>query len=181
MNKVKLRYYLRGLGIGIIVTALVMGIALKDGQPLSDAEIRARAAELGMVEGSSAKLSDLQGTPTPAETSPSPTEKPETQTTPVPEASGESTVASDAEVASETAVPSAAEASPEPVTIVISSGEGSYTVCKRLAEAGLVEDARDFDQYLIDNGYSKRISTGTYEIPMGADWEEIAKIISKSS
>lgn len=56
----KLRYYLRGLGIGMIVTALVMGVALKDDQPLSDAEIRVRAMELGMVDGDSRTLSDIQ-------------------------------------------------------------------------------------------------------------------------
>ena len=46
----KLRYYLRGLGIGIIVTALVMTIAGSKEETLSDAEIKRRAAELGMVD-----------------------------------------------------------------------------------------------------------------------------------
>ena len=47
-------------------------------------------------------------------------------------------------------------------------------------EAGLVEDASDFDRYLVDNGYSRRISTGTYEIPLDSTQEEIAKIITRS-
>lgn len=46
----KLKYYLRGLGIGIVVTALLMGFATKGNQEMSDEEIKARAAELGMVE-----------------------------------------------------------------------------------------------------------------------------------
>lgn len=46
----RLKYYLRGLGIGMIVTALLMGFATKDKGEMSDAEIKARAAELGMVE-----------------------------------------------------------------------------------------------------------------------------------
>jgi len=57
---VRLRYQMRGLGIGIIVTALLMGVALNDRRPLSDAEIKLLAAELGMVEEDSLKLSDVQ-------------------------------------------------------------------------------------------------------------------------
>lgn len=47
----KLKYYLRGLGTGIVVTALVLGISLSHGKGrMSDEEIKARATELGMVE-----------------------------------------------------------------------------------------------------------------------------------
>lgn len=46
----KLKYYLRGLGIGIVVTALLMGFATKGAGELSDEEVIARAKELGMVE-----------------------------------------------------------------------------------------------------------------------------------
>ena len=58
----KLKYQLRGLGIGIIVTAILMGVATGHGIPLTDAEIRARALELGMVERGSLKLTDVGGT-----------------------------------------------------------------------------------------------------------------------
>ena len=56
---VKLRYQLRGLGIGMVLAALLMGVAAGDGISMSDAEIRARALELGMVEGDSLKLTDI--------------------------------------------------------------------------------------------------------------------------
>ncbi len=55
----KLRYQMRGLGIGIIVTALLMGVVKGEKLPLSDAEIKVRALELGMVESDSRRLSDL--------------------------------------------------------------------------------------------------------------------------
>ena len=49
----RLKFYLIGLGIGIIVTAVVMGIALRGRtREMTDDEIRARARELGMVEAS---------------------------------------------------------------------------------------------------------------------------------
>lgn len=46
----KLKYYLRGLGIGIFITALIMGISLGGKKEMSDAEVIARAKELGMTE-----------------------------------------------------------------------------------------------------------------------------------
>ena len=47
----KLKYYLRGLGIGVICTAIIMGIALSGNkkETLSDIEIIERARLLGMV------------------------------------------------------------------------------------------------------------------------------------
>ncbi len=54
----KLKYYLRGMGIGIILTAIVMGFALGGRRgTLSDAEVIKRAKALGMVEQSSGTLS----------------------------------------------------------------------------------------------------------------------------
>ena len=53
----KLKYYLRGLGIGIICTAIIMGIALSGNkrETLTDAEIIERARLLGMVMEEEAK------------------------------------------------------------------------------------------------------------------------------
>ncbi len=51
-----LKYYLRGLGIGVFVTAVIMGIASGKEQ-MTDEEVRLRARELGMVE--STLLSDM--------------------------------------------------------------------------------------------------------------------------
>ena len=46
----ELRYYLRGLGLGIVVTALIMGFSLSGKQPMTDDEIIARAKQLGIIE-----------------------------------------------------------------------------------------------------------------------------------
>lgn len=54
-----LKYYLRGLGIGIIVTAILMGVATNSGEQMTDAEIRERAVALGMVEQK--VLADIAG------------------------------------------------------------------------------------------------------------------------
>ena len=55
----KLKYYLRGMGIGIILTAIVMGFALGGRKAtMSDAEVIQRAKTLGMIEADSGVLTD---------------------------------------------------------------------------------------------------------------------------
>ncbi|MCR5656243.1 MAG: hypothetical protein K6G06_02160 [Butyrivibrio sp.] len=50
----KLKYYLRGMGLGVLLTAIIMGVALGgSGKKVSDAEVRQRAKQLGMVEAES--------------------------------------------------------------------------------------------------------------------------------
>ena len=196
----KLKYYLRGLGIGILVTALIMGFTTRDSRPLTDAEIKAAAAELGMVESDSLRLADLPQEPTPTpEITPEPTKEPETtpepeattessgepakepETTPEPEATTESSgePTEEPETASEAATETTQESGTD-ISITVSAGSGSRTVCNRLEEAGVIDDAAEFDKYLCDQGYSKRICVGTFEIPADASWEEIAKIITRS-
>ena len=51
-----IKYYLRGLGIGMIVTALILGVHFNrtsKNAVMTDKEIIARATELGMVDGNS--------------------------------------------------------------------------------------------------------------------------------
>lgn len=187
-----LKYYLRGLGIGIVVTAVIMGAASggkKD--KMSDAEIKVRAAELGMVEAQTeGVLADLEqmpqeetdsseGLPSPEpEETPSPkpeeTPSPEPEETPSPEPE-------------ETPSPKPEETpSPEPeetdlsesIIIEIKEGESSYAVCQKLEGAGLITSASAFDAYLYENGVDRKLRIGSYEIPAGADPETIAEILA---
>jgi cell division protein FtsN len=218
----KLRFYMRGLGIGMMVTALLVTIVSHSGGAsgqLSDEEIKARAAELGMVEERAVVLSDLIDTSndkTAAEETQNPestqasdntqnnesteqesepattTESAEQESEPVSttesiaqESESASTTESTAQesesasttesTAQETAADNAQNAE---VSFRISSGSSSGMVSRNLVEAGLVEDAVAFDQFLCDNGYSKALRVGNYEIPQGSSYEEIAKIIT---
>ncbi len=206
----KLKYYLRGLGIGMIVTALILGISFSNRQDLAsqtmtDDQIRERAAELGMVDSSELTLAALQNSASqPTESTPeettqtqeqntmestpettAPAETQETQTTaePTPTAEPEATATPEPEKTAApeaTAEPEATNA-PEQIQtagITIQRGDDSGSVSRRLYEAGLVENAKAFDNYLCNNGYSRSINPGTYEIAPGTSEEEIAKIIT---
>ena len=188
----KLKYYLRGLGIGILVTAVIMGVTQGSRkETLSDREIRERAAALGMMEPGNS-LADLEAAETPAATeipeaieTPVATEIPEAIETPAatetPEAA-ETPAATEAPAATPevTARPTQKPAEEEEgssYTFEIQAGDSSYQVAYRLQQAGLVADARDFDNYLCSKGYDRKLKTGSYEIPETATEEEISEIL----
>ena len=185
----KLKYYLRGLGIGMIVTALILGISFSDrqerAQTMTDDQIRERAAELGMVDSSELTLAALQnGAMQPTESTPQETQTETTQETTTepeetqtPEATTEPEVTATPEATQEPEVTKVPEQT-QTAGITINRGDDSGSVSRRLYEAGLVENAKAFDAYLCNNGYSRSINPGTYEIAPGTSEEEIAKIIT---
>ena len=201
----KLKYYLRGLGIGILVTTVILSLAGIGRKNMTDEEVIKRAKELGMVE--STLLSDLadqaeadEVQPTEPETSEPETSQQPEETLPeetTPETAPEqengtekvTTPGQDNNTEPETTPTPETPVSPEDgssdtpagetFTLVIGRGESSTTVSKNLKKAGIVEDAAAFDKFLCNNGYDKKIITGTYEILYGATEEEIAKIITR--
>ena len=192
MKMMNLKYYLRGLGVGIVVTALIMGISLGGKkESLSNEEIKARAKELGMVEASTTLADELTGadklpemeeqqdlaepSPVMQQETPQPTPQPTPESTaePLPEPTGQP-----ANQPSESEDPEAiSKENKESITIEVNKGDGSFTVCKRLEEAGLIASAANFDTFLCENGYDKRIRAGSFEIPADADPEQIARIL----
>lgn len=66
------------------------------------------------------------------------------------------------------------------VMIEVRGGSGSYTVALDCEAAGLVSDAKEFDTYLCTSGYSNRIGVGTFYVPVGSDYESIAKILTRT-
>ena len=192
MKMMNLKYYLRGLGVGIVVTALIMGISLGGKkESLSNEEIKARAKELGMVEASTTLADELTGADKLPEmeeqqdmTEPSPVmqqETPQPTPQPTPESTAEplqEPTGQPANQSSESEDPEAiSKENKESITIEVNKGDGSFTVCKRLEEAGLIASAANFDTFLCETGYDKRIRSGSFEIPADADPEQIARIL----
>lgn len=57
----KLKYYLRGLGIGMLVAALILTVSGNTDAKMSDEAVKRRASELGMVERDKSVLGDIGG------------------------------------------------------------------------------------------------------------------------
>jgi hypothetical protein len=206
----KLRPYLRGLGIGMIVTAIILHFSMKNANSseMTDSEIKARAAELGMIENTvlsntvsqqsvSVDFSEIiEGDDEPeimAEPSEEPVIEPsdDVATAPSEEPSVEPSASPSLEPSpapSATPSPSVAPSvvsSPADtdtpvnyVTVTVVSGDSSYAVAKKVYDAGLVTSTALFDQYLCANGYDRFISVGQHRIPVDATDEEIAKILT---
>ena len=145
----KLKYYLRGLGVGIVVTAIILTIANHLGNKMSDEDIIKRAGKLGMVmkEDESLFPPTEPETTTPEPATPAPTE-PQTP-----------------EVVIHTA------------TITVTSGMYSEAVSQKLEEVGIVSNWREFNEYLTSNGYAERLQTGTHSFNSGMSFNEMAEIL----
>ena len=168
----RLKYYLRGLGIGIVVTAMIMGVSANGKtESLTDAQIIARAKELGMVDGVLSELpeADTDGTEA-SDTEEISSEESEGDS----DVTGENIVPKEAEGAESDTDLEHVEAGEEPevqegaenpegdeldvageaegdvtiYTVAVYPGEGSYTVSRKLAALGLVESANLFDDFL---------------------------------
>ena len=189
----RLKYYLRGLGIGIVVTAVIMGVSAERQKPvMTDEQIIARAKELGMVEQEGI-LAEIAGESVAAvdQTEDAKAEAPKqeeakAETPEQEEAKAEAPKQEEAKAETpktetadqETAKPETVQKTSS-VVVSIYPGEGSYTVSRKLAALGLVESADIYDKFLCQNGYDKKLCTGNYTITEGATADEIARILTK--
>ena len=189
----KLKYYIRTLGLGIFVTALLMGFATT---PKSKEDVN--------LDGSSEVLSNqvlsevASTTEDSRETQENTEEVNENKDQPESELKNETGNESESESEeskdemiseavnqpeSESASESENQSTSTEVTesfasLEIRRGDSSDKVSRKLQELGLIKDAKSFDRYLCDKGYDKRISVGSYSIPRNSSEEEIALIIS---
>ncbi|WP_066293477.1 endolytic transglycosylase MltG [Bacillus sp. FJAT-29937] len=65
-------------------------------------------------------------------------------------------------------------------TLEIISGMVSHDIASLLEKEKIIDDAEQFETYLEENGYSKRLQLGSYELKAGMSFKQIAKIITKS-
>ena len=183
----KLKFYLRGLGIGIVVTAIIMSLAFsKKEEVMTDEQIKARAIELGMTDDSGV-LSDLSKETESDNTLEDVSENVISENTLSNNSLSENeteqintiskNTISKNEVKKNETVTEEKVTETKIVAITIQSGDGSNTVAKRLEQAGLVKNAVIYDAYLCKNGYDKKLCVGVHEIPMGSSDEEIAKLL----
>lgn len=190
----KLKYLLRGMGIGILFTALLF-IAFRPAggeQQMTDEEIMERAAELGMFTEDEAKdkimdekLDKLQSqSPSPLpDTTPSPAINASPEITPSPAITA-SPVPTSSPTPEKTASPKPAEPTKSPemqeekVTLTITAGMSSESVAAQLKDAGVIKDASDFNAYLADNGYATKLRIGTYSIPKNSSYRAIVDVIT---
>lgn len=196
----KYKYFLRGLGTGIILSALILCISYRTSK--SDENVVDQAKELGMVfpEGTQApqQLEEIISTDTPVpaqsssgagvtghETVPEGADKTDTPVpTTKPDPPKKTETPQKTNKPKKTVKPVSTK-KPESVkgagvNFKVRGGLLSSTVAREMKEAGILQNDKKFDEYLVNNGYATKIREGTYRIPVGASYAEIAKIITRS-
>ena len=198
----KAKYLLRGLGLGMIITAVVMGAYTRS------AVANARVAvlkEYGIGEEATLAetLVDINNEDDDKKNIDKPSESIAVTESVAEESAESASMPQSEEQETETqSVSDAAEAEgqdiqghvldndapnqPEEnagrqngtITIEISRGDDSGTVARKLYNAGLVESASEYDAFLMQHGYDKKLSTGTKTINVTDSWLEIAEKIA---
>lgn len=183
----KLKYYLRGLGIGILVSTVILMIVFANHKAdISDEEIISRAEALGMVmpESEADKIPKGTETAAPEETETQGQQTPDTQQTQDNQPANSEQAGDTGQEAGESTgqaqdtLAGASEGTAASKEITVEKGNSSNSVADKLFAEGLIDDAAAFNKYLVDNDYDSLIRQGTYTIPQGAAYEEIAKLLT---
>ncbi len=184
----KLKYYLRGLGTGILFATLVLFISYTYHN--TDAQVKKRAKELGMIE-TTESASNLEDNTTKAEDSATDGDTKSENDTTTKNTTDESQSTTAVETTkSEQGTTTATQNTTVPETtstidniqtqfeFSIVSGMNSQQVAGILQSIGAIDSAAGFDQYLVQNGYADRIKVGNFKIQAGASYEDIAILIT---
>lgn len=180
----RLKYYLRGLGLGIIFAVIIMMIGFHGNkQSMSDTEIIEKAKTLGMVEaknisGTVADEYNSEKTDSFAANSDDSSQKAETE---------QDSQMQDSQTAQEDTQP-AADAKQETVepqdavttyTISVTSQDTCRTIAEKLKALNLVDDAEQFRIYMGQKGADHFIADGEHVIPQGASYDDIITILTQ--
>lgn len=199
----RLKYYLRGLGLGIIFAVFIMMVGYHNhGSSMSDSEIIEKAKALGMVEteDSSGMKSDKKTDNKTDEKSDKKTDTSEPDTTIADtSAAGDTQTgtdntdadniagAADADTTAPSdvaATDSAASDAAQPqqnttFTVTVGSGDTCRMIAERLQAAGIIDDAEKFRAYMGQKGVDQFIADGSHEIPYGASYDDIINILTQ--
>lgn len=191
----KLKYYLRGLGMGILFATIVMTVSsVVHNNNLSEEKIIKEAKKLGMImpeteddatgglfatKEDTEDVIDTEGQDTEIETPDTEAEMQETET---------EIQETETEIQAVDTEPESTEKK-EPVVIhdgnvtfieiSVYPGDNARQVAERLYENGLVDDSESFRKYLGEMGYAKFLAIGEYYVPVGATYEEICNVLMR--
>ena len=174
----KAKYFLRGLGAGILLATIVLFAVYS--YRYSDSKIIQRAKELGMVYDSKEQGAGDEKPASAAvkETTTEPeTKEPPAETTTEPEITTqpETTTVQPATKATTAAV--TGENTGDSIKVTIPSGTKATTLAQELENLKVVESAEDFKNFLIENNYTHRLLSGEFYLNAGMSYEEIISVI----
>lgn len=201
----KFKYYLRGCGLGILITVFILIIALQSrGGVMTDEKVMERAAELGMVMAEDARENPQQMKETEESTQQSTqqakpvvnteqTDKKQTSDVKKQDSEKGDTQKSNSQKSNSQKSNSEKDTQKKNIqeketqkeqdgdkviSFTVKGGEYCRAISENLYEAGLVADAEEFRKFMQDNDYDNMIRVGTFELKKGMTYKEIAKVLT---
>ena len=195
----RLKYYLRGLGLGIIFAVFIMKVGYRNhGSSMSDSEIIEKAKALGMVETEDSsgmqndkktdnktdkKTDTSEPDTTIADTSAAEDTQTGTDNTDADNIAGtadaDTTAPSDVAATDSAASDAAQPQQNTTFTVTVGSGDTCRMIAERLQAGGIIDDAEKFRAYMGQKGVDQFIADGSHEIPYGASYDDIINILTQ--
>lgn len=176
------KYYLRGLGTGIVVTLIIVTISnsLRGSKTASE-----NAAQPSSVQPTSAieailnnqRTTQAYGDAASADATSADATSADAASADVTSADVISADTSSAETVSDNIQQGQQERN---ITVSFETIQSSEAAAQLLEKAGIVDNWRNFNSYLVNNGYDRKVSGGTFSFSGNESYKEIAGIITKS-
>lgn len=192
MNK---KSFLRGFGVGVLFTAIILGVSFSI--RTSESATVSRAKKLGMVfesNGEKVVLATPEVSTQPSKSAqPEESMQPETSTSPVSSTTPVENSSTDKNKSSKTTKDNKSDNSKEfekakkkaekemddiKKELTINDGDWAGKVSDELERLGIIDDSKAFDKYLVENGYSNVINSGTYDVSPEDSYHDIAEKIT---
>ena len=187
----KFKYYLRGIGIGVVVTTVIFMILIsihKNEERMDSAsKNNMESKTVAAAEDDTEKKAQSDATPSKQiskedkdvekDTRPKENTKPKEDAKPKADTGKDQNTETETQQ-TETEEDETENESSDKVRFEISGGEFSDVICRKLQEEGLISDAKEFNRFLIEKDYDNSILPGIYDIPKDATYEEIAVLLT---
>lgn len=171
------KYYLRGLGTGIVVTLIIVTISNSLRGSKTASENAAQPSSVQPTSAIEAILNNQRTTQAYGDAASADAASADAASADVTSADVISADTSSAETVSDNVQQGQQERN---ITVSFETIQSSEAAAQLLEKAGIVDNWRNFNSYLVNNGYDRKVSGGTFSFSGNESYKEIAGIITKS-
>lgn len=171
------KYYLRGLGTGIVVTLIIVTISNSLRGSKTASENAAQPSSVQPTSAIEAILNNQRTTQAYGDAASADATSADAASADVTSADVVSADTSSAETVSDNVQQGQQERN---ITVSFETIQSSEAAAQLLEKAGIVDNWRNFNSYLVNNGYDRKVSGGTFSFSGNESYKEIAGIITKS-
>lgn len=171
------KYYLRGLGTGIVVTLIIVTISNSLRGSKTASENAAQPSSVQPTSAIEAILNNQRTTQAYGDAASADATSADAASADVTSADVISADTSLAETVSDNVQQGQQGRN---ITVSFETIQSSEAAAQLLEKAGIVDNWRNFNSYLVNNGYDRKVSGGTFSFSGNESYKEIAGIITKS-